>query len=1330
MSEKEIERLARVRAKRGGNRSVMTKLIYEAEGLLEVEPIDKQRMKIIADSLDQKLTLVKSLDEEVIETCNVEEIVKEIEDSDEINSRVMEMLRKINDVTSPKQNDQGISTLSGKKDEENTTSISLQSTGPIPVVSPVNTSSTLDSGNDQNLQVPGTLTPSTGMQSSHVPSNNQAGNTQEPGSSGMAFQLPTNLNTNATAFQPKAKLPKLVLPKFRGDITQWQSFWDSFNSAIHTNPQLSQIDKFNHLHSLLEGQAARAIQGLTRTDANYNSAIELLQNRFGKTQNIISTHMDELLKIPVCSGDKASQLRFVYDKISINVRGLASLGVNSTQYGSLLIPVIMSKLPQEVRIQVARNTAREVWEMSELLDVIRQEVEAREISEGVKTNVNNTEKPKQPQLKLPPSSLALVAEGGTQPTSMPGNRIKCVYCRGEHYSASCERVTDPQARFEILQRDRRCFVCLRSGHRGNSCNRNCRRCQGNHHQSICRQILSLKESSSAPNENSLVRDMQNATLTSQATENQQLPSTATTASSKTRGTVLLQTATAIATNEDGSKSTRVKILFDSGSQKSYVTDSLKSRLGLKSTKTELLHLNTFGEKNFRKQKCDVVTLKLEDRNDEAVKLTVLSFPAICSPLPSRVDSTSYPHLHGLQLADCSDSQDPVDVLVGSDHYWDLVSNEIVRGDFGPTAIKSRFGWLLSGPTEFALSNETTVANLIISGNSNGLSEPAQDHLVDTLKQFWETESIGIKEETPYKQSSDGFNENVSFNGERYEVNLPWLENRPEISSDFELCVNRLKSLQRRMLKEPELIEEYNQIIEDQMRQGIVEKVPAEEDKVKESKSMHYLPHHAVIRRDRETTKLRVVYDGSAKPSGSNHSLNDCLQTGPNYTPQLFDTLVRFRWHKIGLTADIEKAFLMVGINEADKDMLRFLWFNDPGDINSDIIHLRFTRLVFGLRPSPAILGSTTRHHLDAQISEEFKAELIERLKNSLYVDDLVTGEENEAKALDLYSRSKSIMKRGGFNLRKWNTNSRVVLEAINQSNNSAMPPSVNQSMKAITEEDESYAKATTGPPIDDEGSTDNGIVKVLGSIWDTANDQLTFNLSDLSDQAKLLPTTKRSLLKISAKIFDPLGLLSPFTIRWKVLFQALCNEHTDWDEQLKDEHLKKWNSLTAELQTLNNVRIPRCYFDNKCSQLKFSQLHCFSDASERAYAATIYLRSTYDDGHVDVNLIASKTKVAPLKKQSIPRLELLGATILVRLAKAVQNALPQKLENVYYWVDSMTVLCWIKNTKPWKQYVLSRVQEIRENTPRESWNFCPGEQNPADIPSRGRTANDLVTEKT
>ncbi|XP_078368716.1 uncharacterized protein LOC144652543 [Oculina patagonica] len=614
MDEKEIERLARVRAKRGGNRSVMTKLMYEAEGLLEAEPIDKKRLKVIADSLDQNLKLVKSLDEEVIETCNVEEIVKEIEDSDEINSRVMEMLRKINEALSPKQNDP----LTGKKDGKHATSGSLQSTGPITVDPPENG----DSGNDQILQVPGTFIP--GMQPPHVPLT-QTGNTQEPGSSGTAFQLPTNLNTNATAFQPKAKLPKLVLPKFRGDITQWQSFWDSFNSAIHTNPQLSQIDKFNHLHSLLEGQAARAIQGLTRTDANYNSAIELLHNRFGKTQNIISKYMDELLKIPACSGDKASQLRFVYDKISINVRGLASLGVNCTQYGSLLIPVIMSKLPQEVRIQVARNTAREVWEISELLDVIRQEVEAREISEGVKTNVNTTEKPKQPQFKLPPTANTLVSMQGKE------FQIRCVYCNGEHYSASCPKVRISKDRKEILQKNNRCFICLKTGHGVNNCvkTRKCRHCDGRHHQSICPRIDTPTEEQRNTNRNENSKESQNESTT---------VTTTTTANSLTKGTVLLQTASCMAIN--GSNSIPVRVLLDNGSQRSYVSSSVSSRLNLKPVSSENLSINTFGDANYRKQKCNVVKLCLQTRSHEELELFALNYPVICSPLPSKINLRS------------------------------------------------------------------------------------------------------------------------------------------------------------------------------------------------------------------------------------------------------------------------------------------------------------------------------------------------------------------------------------------------------------------------------------------------------------------------------------------------------------------------------------------------------------------------------------------------------------------------------------------------------------------------------------------------------------------
>ena len=198
----------------------------------------------------------------------------------------------------------------------------------------------------------------------------------------------------------------------------------------------------------------------------------------------------------------------------------------------------------------------------------------------------------------------------------------------------------------------------------------------------------------------------------------------------------------------------------------------------------------------------------------------------------------------------------------------------------------------------------------------------------------------------------------------------------------------------------------------------------------------------------------------------------------------------------------------------------------------------------------------------------------------------------------------------------------------------------------------------------------------------------------------MLHATKRSLFKLTAKLFDPLGFLSPFTIQLKVLFQVICCERIDWDEELQGKALLKYNSFVTDLQHLADVRLPRCYFSARASRPNNIQLHGFSDASQQAFAAAVYMRSTYDNGHVEVILVASKTKVAPTKKQSIPRLELLGALILARPVASIRKSLslPQDLQTVY-WVDSITTLYWIRN-KP-------------------QWRFCPGLQNPVDLPSCG-----------
>ena len=535
----------------------------------------------------------------------------------------------------------------------------------------------------------------------------------------------------------------------------------------------------------------------------------------------------------------------------------------------------------------------------------------------------------------------------------------------------------------------------------------------------------------------------------------------------------------------------------------------------------------------------------------------------------------------------------------------------------------------------------------------------------------------------------------------------------------------------KLQNKPELLKEYDQIIKEQLSSVIVEEVP--EKKIEKitniqspdahSENIHYVPHHAVIGQNRETTKLRVVYDCSAKSNNQPYALNDCLETGPNYIPQLLEVLLRFRWNPIAISADIEKAFLMVGINRNDRDMLRFLWLKNPYDPRSDMIHLRFCRLMFGLRPSPAILGAVLAYHLNS--GKQYDPELVELIKNSMYVDDFLSGSGSVAEGKEIYSNCKQIIKEASFNLRKWHSNFTELLEFIDEqeTNEHSITNTSRVEGKKVTEEDESYAKTTVGKNLQSKAKS----VNILGSTWNVETDEFHFQLSELITLAKSLPLTKRSFLRVSSKFFDPLGILSPFTILLKVAFQSICVEGLDWDEELQNPYRRLWNSFLSDITQLERLRVPRCYFNTSTNPTN-KQFHSFSDASKKAFAAVTYLRSTYPDGQVETRLVAAKTRVAIIKTQTIPRLELLGAVISARLSSTITRSLPNNDEiECIYWTDSTTTLQWIQNDKHWRQYVQQRVQEIRQLTPKEQWRHCPGSENPADLPSPA--AEDLIDKK-
>ena len=216
----------------------------------------------------------------------------------------------------------------------------------------------------------------------------------------------------------------------------------------------------------------------------------------------------------------------------------------------------------------------------------------------------------------------------------------------------------------------------------------------------------------------------------------------------------------------------------------------------------------------------------------------------------------------------------------------------------------------------------------------------------------------------------------------------------------------------------------------------------------------------------------------------------------------------------------------------------------------------------------------------------------------------------------------------------------------------------------------------------------------------------------------------RSLLKFTAKIFDPLGLLSPLVIRLKLLLRSLCNGSCAWDEPLEGDTLKQWLSILDEIGSLSVIKLTRCYYlpDVKpCA----TEIHGFCDASLQAYAAVLYMHSVYPDGGFSVTIIVSETRVVPVKTLTIPRLELLGAVLLARLGNTVSKSLTHQY-NLTYWIDSTAALYWITNDKLWKQYVSNRVKAICQLTNQDQWRHCPGQLNPADLPSRGLKASELM----
>ncbi|XP_063901218.1 uncharacterized protein LOC135120827 [Zophobas morio] len=934
---------------------------------------------------------------------------------------------------------------------------------------------------------------------------------------------------NIKCIPNNVKLPDIQLPTFTGIFTEWISFRDTYLALIH-NSTLTPIQKFHYLKGTLKGDAKQTIEHLTPTAENYESAWSLLEARYENNRLIAQHHVRALFALPAISNKDSKSLRSLIQALNSNLKALENLGRPTSQWDDLLIYIITSKFDHNTIIAWETTLSNIIPSMQDMSDFLNQRCqmwESLEVNATSRSNSNFHNK----ITKNPYINNRVISHVAN--TSAPFG--KCLYCKEMHNIYNCPNFLNLsiEQRINEIKKRKLCLNCLKGGHKLMSCNSsNCKKCNKRH--------------------NSLLHINERETSTSPEPSTSSLNSVSSHCAQILNKNITLSTAMINVCDEHG-KLVQFRILLDNGSVSNFITERAVKQLGLKNVQTINLSLIGIGCSSSVINKTVSARISSIINNFNA-KLEFL----IVSEITGNIPSTSFSPINdipiNIKLADpLYNESKPVDILIGNEIFWDLMCvGQIRLSKQGPVLQKTQLGWIIGGVV--GCFNNQKTSSCHVTNHS----------LEQEVKRFWEIEQYSEDQPPEINNICEKYflEGSKRLENGRFSVKLPFVTNPPDIGESRNKALRLFYNLERRLHKDPHLFKQYSEFMATYLILGHMTEV------ANPNNSGYFLSHHPVINESSITTKLRVVFNASMQTT-NNKSINDSLLVGPNLQQDLFGILIRFRFYKIVITGDIQKMYRQILLHEDHRKYQQIFWRDN---INEPVKVFQLNTITYGFASSSYL---ATRCLLElARYAELEFPDAARTISTSFYVDDLICGGDTPEQAAQLLQEIKSILKGGGFELHKLNSNYPQVIYGNEQVG-------------------ETYTVS-----LDKQGPT-----KTLGVLWDNNADAIRF--STWEKPASKVKVTKRIILSTVAKIFDPLGLVAPVTVTAKIILQKLWALKINWDESVPCDLYTIWKNFMKSLPELNSITIPRRVIHDSTQV----QLHGFCDASQYAYGACIYLRT-------------------------------------------------------------------------------------------------------------------------